>query len=203
MIKTIIFDFGDVFINLDKSATEKGLKSLGLSKFSKEMTSMNQVYEMGLISSHTFLEYYLEQVPKSNAQDLIDSWNSILLDFPLHRLEFLKQLKEDNRFQLILLSNTNELHIDSVKKNLSFYEEFKACFDKFYLSHEIGFRKPEAAIYDYILCENKLLAGECFFIDDTKENTESASKLGLQTWNINPLKDDITELFTKNPQAFD
>ena len=125
MIKTIIFDFGDVFINLDKSATEKGLKSLGFGEFNEEMNTMNQLYEMGLISSHTFLEFYLEQIPKSKVEDLINSWNSVLLDFPIHRLEFLKKIKRDNRFHLILLSNTNELHIDCVKQNISFYEEFK------------------------------------------------------------------------------
>lgn len=202
MIKTIIFDFGDVFINLDKSATEKGLKSLGLNKFSEEMNTMNQVYEMGLVSSHTFLEFYLEQIPKSKAEELINSWNSVLLDFPLHRLEFLKKIKSDKRFNLILLSNTNELHIDSVKQNISFYEDFKACFNKFYLSHEIGFRKPNSNIYEFILKENKLLAKECFFVDDTKDNTDSAKKLGIKTWNINPKKDDITEIFTKNRNVF-
>jgi len=202
MIKTIIFDFGDVFINLDKAATERGLKSLGLSKFSEEMNTMNQVYEMGLISSSTFLEFYQEQIPKSKSEELINSWNSVLLDFPLHRLEFLKKLKKDKRFNLILLSNTNELHIDSVKKNISFYEDFKGCFDKFYLSHEIGFRKPNTEIYEFILKENKLLAKECFFIDDTKENTDSAEKLGIKTWNINPKNEDITEIFNKNSNAF-
>ena len=202
MIKTIIFDFGDVFINLDKSATEKGLKSLGFGEFNEEMNTMNQLYEMGLISSHTFLEFYLEQIPKSKVEDLINSWNSVLLDFPIHRLEFLKKIKRDNRFQLILLSNTNELHIDCVKQNISFYEEFKGCFDKFYLSHEIGFRKPNSDVYQFILKENKLLPNECFFVDDTKENTYSAKKLGIKTWNIDPKKDDITEIFTKCRDVF-
>lgn len=202
MIKTIIFDFGDVFLNLDKSATEKRLKALGLSKFSEEMNTMNQAYEMGLVSSQTFLEFYLEQLPKSTTSELIGAWNSVLLDFPPNRLEFLKKLKKDTPFKLILLSNTNELHIDSVKGNISFYEDFKACFDKFYLSHEIGFRKPSPAIFEFILSTNNLLAEECFFIDDTKDNTNSAKKLGIKTWTINPLKDDITQLFIKNSHVF-
>lgn len=202
MIKTIIFDFGDVFINLNKAATERGLKSLGLTKFSEEMIIMNQVYEMGLVSSQTFLDFYLEQIPKSKVSDLINIWNSVLLDFPLHRFEFLKKIKKEKRYKLFLLSNTNELHIESVKQNISFYEDFKTCFDKFYLSHEIGFRKPNTDIFEYILKDNKILAKECFFIDDTKEHTESAKKLGIKTWTINPKEDDITEIFTKNSKIF-
>lgn len=202
MIKTIIFDFGDVFINLNKAATETGLKSLGLTKFSEEMIIMNQVYEMGLVSSQTFLDFYLEQIPKSKVSDLINIWNSVLLDFPLHRFEFLKKIKKEKRYKLFLLSNTNELHIESVKQNISFYEDFKTCFDKFYLSHEIGFRKPNTDIFEYLLNDNKLLAKECFFIDDTKEHTESAKKLGIKTWTINPKEDDITEIFIKNSKIF-
>lgn len=202
MIKTIIFDFGDVFINLNKAATERGLKSLGLTKFSEEMIIMNQVYEMGLVSSQTFLDFYLEQIPKSKVSNLINIWNSVLLDFPLHRFEFLKKIKKEKRYKLFLLSNTNELHIESVKQNISFYEDFKTCFDKFYLSHEIGFRKPNTDIFEYILNDTKLLAKECFFVDDTKEHTESAKKLGIKTWTINPKEDDITEIFIKNSKIF-
>ena len=41
MIETIIFDFGDVFINLDKQATPLGLKKLGLEKWSTQIDSLN------------------------------------------------------------------------------------------------------------------------------------------------------------------
>ena len=202
MIKTLIFDFGDVFINLDKTAPGKGLKTFGINQLSKDMEAINQAYEMGLVSSYTLMEFYLEQIPKAKTTDLMNIWNSILLDFPLHRLEFLKKLREENKFQLFLLSNTNELHIDSVKENISFYEDFKACFDKFYLSYEIGFRKPNADIYEFVLQDNNLTPEKCFFIDDTEENTITAEKLGIKSWNINPLNDDVSELFIKNSNIF-
>lgn len=203
MIKTIIFDFGDVFINLDKAATERGLKSLGLTHFSNDMLSMNESYEMGKVSSEVFMDFYLKQINHASKRDLLTAWNSILLDFPKHRLAFLQTLKQQKKYQLFLLSNTNEMHIDYVKEQFSFYDEFKSAFDKFYLSHEIGLRKPNTDIYEFVLNDNKLIPQECFFIDDTKDNTDSASQLGIQTWNINPKTDDITELFTKNPLAFD
>ena len=69
------------------------------------------------------------------------------------------------------------------------------CFDKFYLSHEINLRKPNTDIYEFVLNENNLKANECLFIDDTADNTNSASRLGIHTWNIDETKEDVVNLF--------
>jgi len=54
-IKTIIFDFGDVFINLDKVATSKNFLKLGVSKnFKSEMHNTLLDYERGLITTKKF-----------------------------------------------------------------------------------------------------------------------------------------------------
>ena len=79
--------------------------------------------------------------------------------------------------------------------SLKRYERFKSCFDQFYLSHEIHFRKPDASIYEFVLEQNQLKACDCFFVDDTKENTEAAAQLGIHTWNNNPVKEDVVNLF--------
>ena len=101
MIKTLLFDFGDVFLNLDKAATFRELNQLGLNDFSSEMIEQNQLYEMGKISSEEFVEFYANAIPKSDSEALVKAWNSILLDLPKHRLKFLQQLKKENKYQLI------------------------------------------------------------------------------------------------------
>ncbi|GGD97304.1 HAD family hydrolase [Planktosalinus lacus] len=197
MIKTILFDFGDVFLNLNKKATILELQKLGLQEFTPEMLQLNNQYEKGEISSKMFIEFYKTQLPNATHQQLIDSWNSILLDFPEYRLAFLKKLSASKKYQLLLLSNTNQLHIDWVEKHIKVYEQFKNCFDVFYLSHEIQLRKPDTEVFRFILQTHELNANETLFIDDTFENTEAAKRLGFHTWNLNPKEDDITELFTK------
>ena len=155
MIKTIIFDFGDVFINLDKEGALKlALEKFEIDSLDEELQSVNALYEQGLISTDEFLEFYADNFPKLSKDELKSIWNFILSDFPEHRLQFIKQLAKDNNHQLILLSNTNELHIDYIKKNVSFYEDFKNCFDQFYLSHEINLRKPNADIFNFVLTLN-------------------------------------------------
>ena len=198
MIKNIIFDFGDIFINLDKKATYSELEKLGVSKITDEMIDVAYRYERGLISTDEFIGFFRKKF-KVVKEDLVFAWNSILLDFPLRRLVFLKELVKSKKYRLFLLSNTNDLHISSVKKSLGteFYNEFKSCFEQFYLSHEIHFKKPDTAIYEFVLNENNLIADETLFVDDLKENTDAANKLGIHTWNLIPGKEDITELFTK------
>jgi putative hydrolase of the HAD superfamily len=202
MIKTLLFDFGDVFLNLDKQATLKELQNLGLNEFSSEMIQHNKNYEVGKISSEEFVDFYLQQLPKVSSEEIIKGWNSILLDLPQHRLEFLQQLKREGNYELILLSNTNDLHISWVREQIETYEVFKNCFDAFYLSHEINFRKPNANIYEFVLQTHQLNPEEVLFIDDTKDNTDAAKSLGIHTWNINPEKEDVVNLFNIKKELF-
>jgi putative hydrolase of the HAD superfamily len=199
MIKNIVFDFGDVFINLDKQKFAAELRKLGISQDSEKMLPILHQYEMGIISSKDFIFFFYEKL-NITPEKLTQAWNSILLDFPENRLSFIKELAKSKKYRLFLLSNTNDLHISWIQNNwgMNLYEEFKSCFEQFYLSHEINLRKPNAAIYEFLLEANHLIAEETFFIDDTQENTIAPKSLGIHVWNLIPGKDDLVELFTKN-----
>ena len=205
IVKTIIFDFGDVFINLDKPAIERELTLLGVPEpMSLDMLHIASEYEKGLISTEELTKLFNEKFPNISTQDFVKAWNSIILDFPEHRLQFIEELSSKNKYNLILLSNTNDLHIEQVIENMSLnrYERFKNCFDKFYLSQEIHLSKPSANIYEFVLNENNLHPNDCLFIDDVKENTDTAVNLGIHTWNLNPKQEDITTLFTTKKHLF-
>ena len=198
MIKNIIFDFGDIFINLDKPATIREFtKKFGAFDVTPEMDHINKEYEKGLVTSKEFVDYYLRYFPTLSKEDIINAWNAILLDFPEYRLEFIEKLAAEKKYRLFLLSNTNDIHIKYVEKTMlpERYQRFKKCFEQFYLSHEINFRKPDSDIYEFVLNQNNLVPKKSLFIDDTEDNTISASKLGINTWNLIPNKDEITNLF--------
>ncbi|WP_299602480.1 HAD family phosphatase [uncultured Aquimarina sp.] len=202
MITTIIFDFGDVFINLDKPATEKELKKLGLPSINKELSDFNKLYEIGKITTSDFIDHYQKIIPNTTKEQIVYAWNAILKEFPDKRLDFIKKLSIEKKYKLLLLSNTNELHINWIQENISFYHDFKSCFDSFYLSHEINLRKPDSDIFQYVLEEHKLAPENTLFIDDTEENTIAAQRLGIKTWNNNPVTEDITELFSIKSDLF-
>ncbi len=200
MIKNIIFDFGDVFINLDKQVIYREMEKFGGAiEPTPEILVLNDTYEVGGISSESFIENLGQVYPQAKSEEIIKIWNSMLLDFPDERLEFIEALAEEGDYRLFLLSNTNALHIPHVEKIMGGekFHRFKNSFEKFYLSHEINLRKPNPEIYEFVLNENGLKAEETFFIDDTKENTEAAEKLGIRSWNLQVGQEDIVQLKSK------
>ncbi|GGH00423.1 haloacid dehalogenase [Polaribacter pacificus] len=195
MIKNIIFDFGDIFINLDKPATDKYLNAFGVNHEDPELISVMYSYEKGLMTTVQFMEYFYITYAIGK-EDLLTAWNSILLDFPAHRLRFIQELSASKKYRLFLLSNTNDMHISWIQKDwgIEVFEQFKNCFEKFYLSHQIHFRKPDEDIFNYVLSENDLVPEETLFVDDVSANTATAKKLGMHVWNLVPGKEDVVNL---------
>ena len=197
MIDTIIFDFGDIFINLDKEATISGLKKLGMTEWNSEFDRLNLMFETGDISHADFLAGFQEQLPDASIDAILDAWNAVLLDFPLYLLEFLQMLSK--KYRLFLLSNTDSIHIETFenKSGVSFYSDFYQCFEKVYFSFEIGMRKPNPEAYQYIINKHELSPKRTLFVDDKEENTDAAAALGLHIWNLQVGKEDVVDLFEK------
>lgn len=197
MINTIIFDFGDIFINLDKQATIDALEKLGLKQWNKDLNQLNLQFEKGEISEENFLLGIQKQIPNASIEDISIAWNAVLLDFPLHRLEFLQKLSK--QYRLFLLSNTDSIHIETFEQEngASFYSDFYQCFEKVYFSFEMGMRKPDAEIFNYLIQKHELSVKNTLYVDDKKENTDAALSLGLHIWNLQVGQEDVTNLFEK------
>ncbi|MEY4432316.1 MAG: hypothetical protein RLZZ44_446 [Bacteroidota bacterium] len=197
MIDTIIFDFGDIFINLNKQATIDGLERLGLSSWNEDLDQLNISFEKGQISRDNFLLGIQKHIPNATIEEILKAWNAVLLDFPLYRLEFLQLLSK--KFRLFLLSNTDAIHIDHFeqREGASFYGDFYQCFEKVYFSYELGMRKPDAEIYTTLINRHELSPKRTLFVDDKKDNTDAAKALGLHVWNLQVGKEDVIELLDK------
>lgn len=199
MIKNIIFDFGDIFINLDKQAPLLEMAKFGFTELTPALDTIFKEYEMGLLETDAFIDKLQAIFTNASKQQIKDAWNSIILDFPEERLQFIEKLKSNNQYRLFLLSNTNDLHIEKVIESMGMerFNRFKNCFEVFYLSQEMKMRKPNTDIYEFVLKENNLIAEETFFVDDTKENTDSAFKLGIHCWNLQVGKEDVLETLSR------
>lgn len=197
MINTIIFDFGDIFINLDKEAPIIEFSKLGLKEWTEDLDELNLSFEKGKISELKFIEGFQKHMPNASIEEIRNAWNTILLDFPLYRLEFLQMLSQ--KYRLFLLSNTDAIHIDRFqhKAGITFYREFYQCFERVYFSFELGMRKPDAEIFNYLVKKHELTPKRTLFIDDKKENTDAALALGFQVWNLQVGKEDVVHLFDK------
>jgi HAD superfamily hydrolase (TIGR01509 family) len=189
-IKSIIFDLGGVIMNLDVPRTINAFDTLGIKNIVNDTGHHYQYsffydFEIGQISENTFLQSLsnLSNQP-NNFLEVEKAWNAMILDIPKDRIDFLQTLKED--YNLFLLSNTNSIH---QRKFLKEFEDnygysFKKLFIKTYYSHEIGIRKPDLEVFNFILDDSNLKAEETLFADDAISNIKSAQKIGLHTFHV-------------------
>ncbi|MBS1585764.1 MAG: HAD family phosphatase [Bacteroidetes bacterium] len=200
-IRHIILDLGGVILNIDYQATAKAFTELGIRNFPElysqaVQTSLFDDFETGKIDTPAFIAAMrqLAGIPLGEA-DIINAWNAMLLDFPLRRLQLLQQLQL--HYDMVLLSNTNEIHEAAFNKILNERHgipNIGVFFDKVYLSHRVGMRKPEVAIFRRILDDTGFDAAKTLFIDDSIQHIEGALKAGLKAIHLEPgmtLEEDI------------
>ena len=188
-IDNIIFDLGNVILNIDYQNTIDAFEKIGVmdaSNFYSKSSQLNifSQLETGRISEQDFILEIQKFAPKASSTQIINAWNAILQDLPNERLEILKKIKD--KFSIFLLSNTNSIHIEKIIDNLGIkkYKEFYNLFDKVYYSHEIKLRKPNAEIFRLVIKENNLSVKKTLFIDDSIQHIESAKTIGLKTYHL-------------------
>jgi glucose-1-phosphatase len=187
MIKNIIFDLGNVLIDIDFPRSEQMLKNILGESLLEDLKKINREdiflqYEKGNISEKEFVETLQSLGENIESQQIIDAWNAMLIGFKPARFEMLERLAK--KYTLYVLSNTNQTHIDWVhedlKKNHHISEYEQRFFTKVYYSHEIHLRKPDVEIYEYVLQNANLNAAETLFIDDNYDNVQAAQSIGIQ-----------------------
>lgn len=199
-IQNIIFDFGGVILNIDYHKTEQAFIQSGLTAFSQlysqlQQTDIFDLFETGKITTEQFIEAIQQVAPNLSASNIIDSWNAMLLDLPLDKIKWIQQLRPN--YKTFLFSNTNAVHETAFNKEVMRVTEqptLDSFFDKVYLSHQIGLRKPHVHGFQHILSEQNIDAAHTLFIDDSPQHIEGAQKLGLQTLYLPKGKDLETEL---------
>jgi len=186
-VDAIIFDFGGVIIGLNYQATIDAFRKMGITNF-EEMYSQAQQsnlfndIETGKISSQRFINGLLDYLPPTTSPNkVVEAWNAMILDVPKQNIDLLEELSK--KYRIFLLSNTNELHINLAFRNWNKVAEkpINNYFEKIYLSHEIGMRKPDSEIFELVCNENGLGVENTLFIDDSEQHILGAKSLGLKT----------------------
>ena len=199
-IKVIIFDLGGVILNINYQNTIDSFKRLGAKNIDSFYSKKTQPHifhliETGEITAEQFLNDLQKLTDNAAISEVKDAWNSMLLDLPENRLDLLLSLKR--KYKLFLLSNTNTIHITAISNKLGAaqWKGFCNLFDKMYLSHELGVRKPNIEAFQFILKQQQLNPNEVLFIDDSPQHTEGAKKIGIICCHLKDGK-DITTLFS-------
>ena len=203
-IENIILDLGGVIINLNQELTTKAFQQLFPINHNEilEKSQTQQLfekYEINQVSTAEFLQFFKTFNPFINENQIIEAWNKMLLEIPLERIDLIEKLSK--MYNVFLLSNTNELHYQTIEKQYQQTSEkgtFESLFKKAYLSYRIGLRKPSQEIFEYLLHDAHLKPENTLFIDDSLEHINAASTLGIRTYHLDPNNNEIlTTLFNE------
>ena len=202
-VKNVILDFGGVLINLMRCRCVNAFDQLGVSKVGIQLqTGFNrkdflEQYELGNISTAEFRKGIRLSSGQDFSDDDIDkAWISMLGEVPPYKLELLLSLRK--RFNLFLLSNTNEIHWQWIEKNCFNYKGYHVAdfFEKVYLSYELHMQKPDAEIFEYVLNDAGIYPEESFLVDDARVNCRMAGMMGIRSYAPLP-REDWSHIFVE------
>ena len=177
-IENLILDFGGVLLDLDERATYEAFVALGLEKVPPEHTAVNLDFQRGKVGREQYIAFLKRYLPPGTTTAQVeDAWCAMLRQVPPPRWHLLECLGK--RYRLFLLSNTDPIHIDRLRRRMDL-DAFEQLFERVYYSQDTGLRKPERALFERVLRENGLDAARTLFVDDTLENVEGARAAGLQ-----------------------
>lgn len=200
----IIFDLGGVLLDLNMQGVGEACNRLGINPelfFVRTPSAEGEVaacpstvcqgisaseaitdYQVGKMSSDQFLSLVLSFSGSNITKaDVIEAWNACIGAMPKERLDLIRDLRRCG-FHTHLLSNTNDLHWEEIKRRYFSEEGYTVhdLFDHVFVSHEVQLAKPDPRIYRQAVRQIGRPAEQCFFIDDTLLNVEAAQREGLQ-----------------------
>lgn len=180
MLKNIVFDLGNVLVKFDSN-------ELIYSFFNKRQEEVKSFYfdslwneyDQGLYSVEEMIEKGVKQFSELelSIKKLMYHWTEFVI--PLKdNVAYIKDLKQFG-YKVYILSNIPE---DDTK-----YLRSCGVFDNIdggVFSYEYKKIKPDPEIFNILLEKYNLKASECLFLDDRKDNVESASNLGFETIEV-------------------
>lgn len=196
----LMFDLGGVIIDLNFDRMFKQLAAHS-TKSELELKTIFQheplllAYEIGKIDTPTFYVQLTNIIGYTASFDHFSSdWNSLMEPVSIKKIVFLHHLSLQNR--VALLSNTNDLHqkgFDQMVRQVSQFENMNSLIRSAYYSHDLGLRKPDAAIFHRVCELENINPEKCVFFDDNIDNIKTAANLGFTTFHIT-YQDQIFDL---------
>lgn len=198
MVKNIIFDMGNVLVNYSPvefvkrfTDNQEHQKLLVYEIFQ----SVEWVqYDRGILTTAELAKQVCGRIPDflhTTVFEIVNKWYEEIK--PIPEMEKLIQTLKKNRYNLYLLSNASADYytFKDIVPGISY-------FDGTFISSDWKLVKPDKEIYKAFCTHFNLTPSECYFIDDTPANIESAIHFGMKGFLFRGEVGHLLESLEKN-----
>jgi HAD superfamily hydrolase (TIGR01509 family) len=189
MIEVILFDLGNVILPFNNYQIAEKLSRFSHKRefqdpkkifsylFDLEKGVIND-FDKGRVSPSEFFQYIKKYLGLSiSFEEFIPIWTDIFIENQ-GVSEIIRSLR--GRWRLALLSNTDPLHFSYILSKFTII----STFEKFILSYEVGFKKPDVRIFQKAIEWASVDPEKILFIDDTKGHVDAALSLGIKGFHF-------------------
>ncbi|MCF6766486.1 HAD hydrolase-like protein [Thiotrichales bacterium 19S3-7] len=188
MIDTIVFDLGGVIEKVYPSNVIAAFNGLCIKNAERFYSLYGQSdicdqLEKGTIGENEFSSYInsLSDIQLSTSQ-INKAWCMNQGGVDIEVVNYLINLRKS--YKLYILSNTNIIHYQYILRSFreKYHIDFKYLFDGIFLSFELGLRKPDHRIFEFVFNQVSSSKDSIVYVDDLKLNCEAASNYGVHTY---------------------
>jgi len=185
-VELLLFDLGNVIVRVSHSAMAEALAARSadprfqdprrvLALAFDDHEGLTVAFDEGRLTPDAFHRSVADRLALSvSFEEFAGCWNTGFEE-NLEVTALIRRLH--SRYRLMLLSNTNALHFGYLNPRLPVLPLMERAF----LSFELGMRKPDRALYEYVITATGVAPERILYIDDIAAYTSAADDLGMQS----------------------
>lgn len=181
MIKTVIFDIGNVLVGFQ---WKEFFQKLGYSQEILNKITLATVqspvwseYDRGCLTDEQVMEEFVKNDPsiETELRASLADIHGMLTRYD-YAIPWITELKA-KKYQVLVLSNFSH----KAQTDCADVMDFLPYTDGGILSYQEKCIKPEPAIYEKLIARYNLNPKECVFLDDLQRNLDGAAAFGMHT----------------------
>ncbi len=191
MIKAIIFDIDGVLIHKEQSFSQRMQVPLDVIQPFFDTTFQDCLVDKADLKVE-LAKYIQDWGWEGTVDELLKFWFDGEAEIDVRLLEYIHHLQEKG-FKVVGATNNERYRVQYLFEHLHIGD----IFDKIYASCQVGYKKPEAEFYRYVLHDQKLRTSEVVLWDDDKDNIEGASDFGINAffyWSFTEMKNTMDKM---------
>lgn len=180
-VHAVLFDLGGVVLDVDfeRALAAWGRHSRLPPELLRERFRTDGPYhrhETGHLAAQGFFAHLRQQLDlQCDDAAVQEGFNAVLVAEIAQAVELLDAIRPD--VPRYAISNTNAVHIAQIERA---FPTLLPRFNRVFVSHEIGHRKPDAAAFQHVLDAIGVKAPQALLFDDLQPNIDAARALGMQ-----------------------